>query len=239
MQGQGHPPNKSLLSIGPERLLDRALAAARELLPEADTAVVGDEHVRSQLPNGISHVPAGGSVVDNLQRGFEHHGGDRHSYLVLSSDLPFITSQTLRRFIETAPKMGELALPVVSREDFLARFPGAPNKFERVGGRELTMGSAIYVSGPLLRANIPLMHDFARFRKSPLRLAVLLGFEVLWGFVTKNIRLETLERRAGELTGGRVSAVPGSAAELAYDIDTSSEYEFARHLLSNQQVTDS
>lgn len=233
LDGQGHPPSKALLPLGPERLLDRAIAAARELLRPEQIAVVGDEQVRAHLPSGISHVPAGAGMVDNLQRGFEHHGGADHNYLVLSSDLPFLTPRALQSFMENARHYGELAVPVVTREDFLARFPGAPNRFERVDGRELTMGSVFYFSGPLLRANLPLLRDFTKYRKSPLRLAVLLGFEVLWGFITKSITLDALERRASALTGGTVRAVPGSAAELAYDIDTADDYNFARSLLED------
>jgi GTP:adenosylcobinamide-phosphate guanylyltransferase len=228
MRGEGYPANKALLQLGGRTLLERALAAAQGLPGVGDVGVVGDAAVHHALPSGIAQIPAGGSVIDNMVRGFEHHGGARHDYLVLSSDLAFITPAALAGFADAASAAGELAVPVVTRDDFLARFPGAPNKFERIGGRELTMGSVFFFTGPLLQTNIPLMHDFARHRKSPAKLAMLLGWEVLWGFVTRSITLETLERRAAAITGGRVRAVPSAAAELAFDIDTRAEFEFAQ-----------
>jgi GTP:adenosylcobinamide-phosphate guanylyltransferase len=227
MQGAGHAPNKSLLRVDGGTLLARALAAAETLPRRGEIAVVGDEHVRSALPAGTLHVPSGGSVVDNLHRGFERLGGKAHDYLVLSSDLPFITAVALTRFVEAAQAAAELAAPLITREHFLQRFPGAPNRFERLDGREVTMGSAFYFTGPLLQANVPLMRDFARFRKSPGKLAMLLGWEVLWGFIIRRVRLAALERRASLLTGGTVRAVELDAAELAYDIDTLPEYDYA------------
>jgi hypothetical protein len=227
MQAQGLPPNKALLAVGPDRLLDRSVAAARATSPGEPVVVVGDEHVRRHLPLDAEHVPAGGSVIDNIARGFERHGGAAHDYLVLSSDLPFVTPQALAGFAVQAQNSADLAVPIVTRESFLARFPEAPNKFERVDGRELTMGSAFYCNGRLLQQNIPLMQDFARHRKSPFKLALLLGLPVLWGFITKRIALATLEQRASALTGGRVKAVETAAAELAFDIDTLAEYNFA------------
>jgi hypothetical protein len=234
MELPGRPPNKALLPLGQDSLLDRAVATARAVLNPEHITVVGDEHVGRRLPADISHVPASGSIVDNLVRGFEHHGGHQHNYIVLSSDLPFLTAEALQQFFETARHYGDLAVPIVSREDFLARFPGAPNKFERIGGRYVTMGSAFYFSGAFLRSNVPLMRDFAKYRKSPTKLAMLLGFEVLWGFLTRSITIETLERRASAIGGGTVRAVPTQAAELAYDIDSIQEYEFAQRHVENR-----
>jgi GTP:adenosylcobinamide-phosphate guanylyltransferase len=232
MQGPGQPPNKALLALGGETLLDRAVAAGRALPGSGGVVVVGDASVRTALPPGAEYAAAGGSVIDNLVRGFEHHGGPEHDYVVLSSDLPFVTPAALERFASQAQNTAQMALPVVSRGAFLARFPGAPNKFERIDGRELTMGSAFYCEGRLLQQNIPLMQDFAKHRKAPVKLAILLGWSVLWGFLTRHITLAALERRASALTGGKVQAVETDAAELAYDVDTLAEYEFARRLLT-------
>lgn len=229
MRDAGHPANKTLLAVGGATLLERALAAARGLagIRPADIAVAGDADVRAALPADVAWLETGRSVVDNIERGFSHHGGREHDYLVLSSDLPFVTPGKLAQFMALAPAAGELAVPVVTRERFLARFPGAPNKFELVDRREITLGSAFYLTGPLLHSNIPLMRDFAKYRKTPYKLALLLGFEVLLGFLFRRISLSTLERRASAITGGRARAVELDAAELAYDIDTAAEYEFA------------
>jgi hypothetical protein len=227
MRHGGHSPNKALLEVGGGTLLSRALAAAGALAQCGAIIVVGDEHVQAALPPGIGFVPSGGSVVDNMVRGFEHHGGRGHDYLVVSSDLPFLTATALAQFLEAAQAQAELGVPLITRECFLARFPGAPNFFEHIGGRQVTMGSAFYFSGPLLQANIPLMRDFAKYRKYPHKLAMLLGWEVLWGFILRRVTIPLLEARASAITGGVVKAVEVGAAELAFDIDSRREYEYA------------
>jgi GTP:adenosylcobinamide-phosphate guanylyltransferase len=228
MRGAGQPSAKALLEVGGQTMLARAIAAARELPGTKDIAVVGDEAIRATLGADVAHVPSGGSVIDNLVRAFEHLGGAGHDYIVMSSDLPFITPAALLHFVDAAAEAeAELALPIVTRESFLARFPDAPNWFEHVENRKLTMGSAFYFTGPLLQSNIPLMHDFARFRKQPHKLAMLLGWEVLWGFITRRISLALLERRASAITGGVVKGIELDDAELAFDIDTKREYLYA------------
>jgi GTP:adenosylcobinamide-phosphate guanylyltransferase len=224
--------NKALLRLGGTRLLDRALAAAAEVPRRGEMAVVGDEQVRAVLDPAVRYVPSGGSVVDNLQRGFEALGGRDHDYLVLSSDLPFLTAAAATQFVEAAQNSAELAAPLITRASFLARFPGAPNRFEQLDGRAVTMGSAFYFTGPLLQANIPLMRDFAKYRKAPHKLALLLGWEILWGFLIRRVRLAALERRAAAITGGVVRGIELDAPELAFDIDSQLEFDYARRLLT-------
>lgn len=224
-----HPSGyKALLPFGGRSLLGHAVSAAAESGAAQGIAVVGAAPLQPHTPPDAVYVEAGRDVIENILRGFRHHGADTEAeYLVLSPDLPFVNAETLLAFIAAARKEGELGVPIVTREDFLARFPGAPNHFERIGGRHITMGSALYMSGRMLKSNIPLWRDLYAARKFPHRLAVLLGLPVTLGYLTGRLRLETLEARASQLCGGAVRAVEVRQAELAYDVDTRANYEFA------------
>ncbi len=225
-------PVKALLELGGRSLLACALDAALEAAGEVDSAgavaVVGAEELRGHIPAQTAHIMEGQSVVDNIQRGFNHLGGEQHDYLILSPDLPFIQASALAHFAAAARSAGAaLAAPLVSAETFLARFPGAPNSFNRLDGRLVTMGSALFMQGRLLRANLPLMHDFYANRKWPHRLATLVGWPIAFALLTGRLSLAAVEQRLERLTGGPARGIDSPDAGIAYDIDDKANYEFA------------
>jgi hypothetical protein len=223
---------KALLSVGALTLLDCAVQAVRNSSEAGGIAVIGNDHVLRQLPAEAAHIESGQSVAENIHRGFLHHGGDLSGeFLVLSPDLPFITGAALDEFIRAARPAGEFVFPLVSADSFLADFPGASNKFERVDGRPVTLGSCFYVTGRMLQTNIPLIRDFFNNRRSPTRLAAMIGLPIILGYLSGRVRLAQIEARLSQLTGGPTRAVEVGSAALAFDIDKPADLEYAaRHL---------
>jgi CTP:molybdopterin cytidylyltransferase MocA len=220
-------PVKALLPIGGRTLLARAAEAARGCGMVGRIAAVGGDDVQQATPEGVEYVREGLDVIDNIYHGFVTLGGLENDYVIISPDLPFISAGGLAGFLAAARVKAAMAFPLVSGEDFLARFPGAPNRFERIDGGRVTMGSMIYMTGTMVLSNIPLGRDFFRYRKLPYKLAGLLGFSIIWGYLTRRLRLSQLEARASRLTGGSVRGVFVSDAGLAYDIDNRENYAYA------------
>jgi molybdopterin-guanine dinucleotide biosynthesis protein A len=219
---------KALLSINGKTMLSAALDAVGECSQFNSVVVVGNDDVHAALPAGVSFKNEGDTLVDNIQRGFEHLGGVRHDYLVVSPDMPFVTASALSEFIVKATSECEIGTPVITRECFLAAYPGAPNKFLRLaGGRQVTMGSCFYLTGRALKSNIPLARDLVKMRKHPHRLAILAGLPIFIALVFKRLRLELVEDRASQLTGARCRALEMEDACIAYDIDDLTNYEYA------------
>ncbi|MCC7478413.1 nucleotidyltransferase family protein [bacterium] len=235
LQALSDSPVKALLELGGRSLLTAAMAAAREALELDAVAVVGAPELRERIPADIAHIQEGQSVVDNIQRGFEHLGGEGHEYLILSPDLPFVTAAALSAFVSQARGAGAaFAAPLVSREVFLAQYPGAPNSFNRLDGGLVTMGSALFMEGRLLKSNLPLMHDFYAHRKWPHRLATLIGWPIALALLTGRLRLSAIEQRLERLTGGPARGVSLSDASIAYDIDDKANYDYALEHLRRQ-----
>lgn len=223
---------KALIEVGGRTLLTTAVTAAQECALLDRVVVVGNDEVRQRLGDRAEFVAEGADVVVNIERGFTHLGGEGCDYAVISPDLPLLDSELLRQFLAAARDSCELAAPLVSRGDFLRRFPGARNRFARfAGGLQATMGSCFYFSGPALRANLPLARDCYRYRKYAHRLAVMLGLPIVFAFLFGRLRIEALERRAAQLTGVVVRAIPMSDAGIAYDIDNLENLQYAESLL--------
>jgi GTP:adenosylcobinamide-phosphate guanylyltransferase len=223
---------KALLDVGGESLLSRSARAARGYPAIERVCAVGNSEVaEAAKAAGCEYAPEGETVIDNVFSAFNALGGKEHAYLIISPDLPFITADALAAFIAAAQASpAEIALATATGAAFLARFPGAPNRFERVDSGPLTLGSVFYLTGPALNSNIPLARDFFRWRKWPHRLALLLGLPIAFAFLTGKLRLAQLEARAAQLTGVEVCGFP-APPELAYDVDNLANLRFAEELL--------
>ena len=223
---------KALLRVGERTLLESAVAAVAGSALVDGVAVVGGDEVLRARRSEAAHVEAGKTAVENLYRGFVHHGGELgDEFLALSPDLPFITTAAVEEFVAAARVESEMAFPVVSAADFREAFPGSTNRFEKLDGWEATMGSCIYITGQMLKTNIPLFTDFFDARRRPHKLAAMLGLPIALSYLTGRTRIAQLEARAQQLTGGNVKAVSVRNAALAFDIDKRADYEYAlQHL---------
>ena len=228
-------PVKALLELNGQSLLTTAVAAAQECQAVERIAVVGGSEVEAACPANAEYVHEGEDVVDNIHNAFRHLGGEEHNYLVLSPDLPFITGAAVDRFIGLARGQCEIGAPVVTSEDFLASYPGAPNRFELIDDRRVTMGSCLYITGRVMQKNFPLFRDIYRCRKLPHRIAVMLGFSIIWAFLIGRLSMEALERRASTLTDAVCRGILMDDASIAYDVDNLQNYQYAVQLIREQQ----
>ena len=217
---------KALLQIGGRSLLQRAVDASVDSNLFERIVVSGSSEVADNLPEEAEYVPLGADVVGNILNAYEHLGGAEHDYMVLSPDLPRISGVGIRQFIEGAQIAGELCLPVVSEAEFLAMFPGARNRFEKLDGGRWTMGSCFYITGPVLRQNMPLARDLFNSRKQIHKMAIFFGLPVVFALLTGRATLAGLERRASQLTGANVRTIRMSDAGIAYDIDDLENYRY-------------
>ncbi len=216
---------KTLLEYAVEALLASS-SATRPI------AVVGPEEARAPLaPYGedVRWLQCGETLMDNANIGLSFHGTDR-TLLILSPDLPVVTGEAIDRFVSAIPPEVEIAAPVITRKEFLQRFPGAPNKFLATANGEVTMGSVFFITGRALKINIPLGQDAYRARKYLWRLAYMAGLKITWQMLTRRLRLEDVEARASRLCDAQVRAVFVDAPELAYDIDCPENLDYLERL---------
>lgn len=213
---------KALIPVRGKTLVESAVEAQ---LGCAQTpppiAVVGPPEVKPALARfggDAAWVQCGETLLDNSLRGLKFHGG-AGMLLMLSPDLSEVTAEALTRFLEAVPPEAEIAVPVITKEQFLRRYPGAPNRFLRTSEGEMTMGSVFAVTAEALRKNVPLGNDAYRARKYPWRLGYIAGVRITWQLLTGRLNLDDVERRITQLCDAEARIVRVDAPELAYDID--------------------
>ncbi|MEP0815377.1 MAG: NTP transferase domain-containing protein [bacterium] len=237
---------KALLPVGGRSLLEHAIRAASVFsgLQVSGAAVVGPPKTASAMdairisvspPFEIRFAAEGETVLDNMHAGaaaLADMTGDR--LLIISPDLPFVSGDALLRFAAAVPEGADLAMPLVRREDFLDEFPGAPNKFVRLVEGEVTLGSVLYIKGDVLRKNTALFQDAHNARKNPAKIAGMLGAMFVMKLLAGRLSLSEIERRIGQLTDAKVSAVFPSAAALAYDVDDEANLRYAEERIAKR-----
>ena len=219
-------PVKALASIRGRTMLEAAVEAARGAGASWVGVVGGDEITRSPAARDVDAVITEAATGgENVLRALDAWN-DGEPLLYLTSDMPYITAQALRSFVDRVP-LGTLAMPVTEEDDFIRRFPRPPAHGIRLDGECVTNGGAFWLPAGSRDAVRTLAVRFFDARKSVWQMASLLGFRLLMRFVLRRLSIGDLEAHAHALLGLRAVAVRGCAPELAYDIDTLDEYRYA------------
>jgi hypothetical protein len=143
----------------------------------------------------------------------------------VTAALPFLEAGHVDRFVEAAPPDAGLAYSVALADECEARFPGVRRTSVRLREGRLTGGNLFLVSRDGSGRLLDRLDQAYSARKSPLKLAAMLGGGTLLRFalaaaVPRSLSVDWLEARVSRLLGCRVCAVLGSDPEVATDVDS-------------------
>jgi CTP:molybdopterin cytidylyltransferase MocA len=99
--------------------------------------VIGPREVQQHALSAGANAalnPVGGGA-ENMLAGLEWLTADVQSPLpvaIMACDLPFVDAQALGSLLQNLPSGADVVVPLVKRDDFLIRFPGAPAAFVRL-----------------------------------------------------------------------------------------------------------
>lgn len=197
-----------------------ALAASERV---GEVHLVGPDEVAAALP-GIRHVADRGSFLANLTAGVAACGPAPGS-LVITCDIPFVTAAALSAFIELAEARDvDLAYPIVEVGRCEERFPGMRRTTLRLREGRFTGGNAVVIRPAFLERNAGVIDDAFAARKRPLKLARMVGWDLVPRILLASrlpglLPLSLAEERIGRLVGGRVAGIPLPYPEIGADID--------------------
>lgn len=217
-------PVKALARVGDATMLDRAVGALRGNGVER-IAVVGPAQLREVLPPGVRVVDEAADGAENLRLALRAWDSNAR-LLYLTSDMPFVTPQALRAFVDASPP-DAVSLPLTEWPDFERRFSQAPQFGITLAGEKVVNGGAFLIPPGAAERVEAIAMRFFDARKSPFRMARLTGATLLLQFVFRRLSIARLEEHAQRLLEVPAKAVRHAPAELAYDVDTFEEYRYA------------
>ncbi|NUL82984.1 MAG: NTP transferase domain-containing protein [Armatimonadetes bacterium] len=202
-------------------------------------AVLGCEQIdrvsiAGNVPEGEGYtvIEPGASLLENVRKGLE--GSMAEWVLFVTADIPFVTSEALSRFIADCQESGaDICYAIVPAEACRAKFPNIKRTTAKLREGEFTGGNLFFVRRQSALGQLHRLEELYAYRKSPVRLAMVIGLGVLIRFVLarlispKLISLRHVEERASLAIGVPARAIVSPYAEVGADIDTAEQWRLA------------
>jgi len=205
------------LPVHGHTLFDQAYAAGIEL---GRVICVGG-------PPDRQTVAPGTSFLASLSAGLAQV--ETETFLLLTADMPDVTAEGLRNWLAACPD-ADVCYPIVRMEACEARYPGLRRTALPLREGKFTGGNVALLRTAAFRNALPVLECAYALRKSPLRLAGMVGFGTLFRVALARIAPKTLpvaelENRVGRFLGLTIRAVISDDAALGTDIDSMEQYE--------------
>jgi len=209
------------------------LKALRAVPEVSRIAVVGPQDRLAHLAGEYeaTAVQETGSIPGNILAGYRALKPERH-FLLVTADIPLLSAAALTDFLAQAkPYLYDFYYPIVAREDSERCFPGTVRTYARLLEGTFTGGNVFLLNPAKVEEAMPRLQRFIAWRKSPLRLAGILGPGFILKFLSRRLSISELERRLPGLLGLSGKAIISRYAELGTDIDKLSDLELVREKL--------
>lgn len=227
--------NKAFVNIAGVPLVTRTLRALRSsqqvgrLIVVAPAAADGDaalsladerrddgEKIRTSLSNGLRGLPPDDIV------------------LVSTSDLPVLTTESIDDFIARVRDAdADVAYGCLEKRVHMAKYPTIPHTWAPLRDGTYCGGGFIAIKPRAIGRLEEFLEALGAARKNPLQLASLFGWDVLLRFVFRRLSIASAERRASQLLGASVRAIPSPFAETGVNVDRASDIALAESLLGS------
>lgn len=226
--------NKAFLDLKGQLMLDYVVDCYTSAGIFNGVAVIGPANrLRAHLDKRIYIIEQQGSMIENvLQAARELEG-----WLLLSScDIPLLTPAAVKDFLARC-EGGSMYYPLVSREDNDKEYPGMKRTYVSLREGTFTGGNVILVHSTAVPVAAPAAGSFFNARKSPLRMARIIGTGTLLKLVARRLSVTELEQKMSHIFGITCKAIVSGYPELGIDLDKESDYALiAQRLTANAKT---
>ena len=212
---------KGLVPIAGRPMVEWVVEALRAADTIAEVAVVVPtaEGLGSWVDKVDKIVVSRGEFVDNCIAGIDSFRNDRH-VLVTTGDIPALTPAAVDDFvIQSEARQADISYPLISKEDMLEQFPGSERTFVRISGGSVTGGNMMVIAPALVAQSREIGQRFFDTRKSPLKMARVVGFKFVIKMATGRLDPADVEATLGQLLGGTCAAIYTRHASIGADVD--------------------
>ncbi|HQA59403.1 MAG: nucleotidyltransferase family protein [Tepidanaerobacteraceae bacterium] len=226
-------PNKALIKIHGKEMIRYIIDAFKGLDFIDSIAVVGPKESLEPIKGQVDViVDSAASLADNVLCGVNIFSDDE-MVLIATSDIPMITPEAVRDFVEKSLSMdADFYYPIVSREENEKKYPGIKRTYVKIKDGTFTGGNIVMVRAGKVKECIKNAEAFMTYRKKPWMLARILGLKFILKFLMGTLTIDELQERVEELFGVKARAIISSYPEIATDVDKDSDLELAARALS-------
>ncbi len=226
-----HVSNKGMLILNGKPMISYSISALKDIANINKITLIGDGYSKEVINSVDRNISDHGSLPGNIDAAFENANSDY--VLMMMSDVPLITSETIREVLATIPwESHDLSLPVVTKEETENKFPGTKRTFAKTKEGHVKVGNVFILKKDAYSKIQPIVKETAKRRKSVIKQALQLGFGFLFRMIVfKNISIPELKKRVEKMLGITVNADIVPFPELGVDVDKTSDLVFCRQIL--------
>ncbi len=175
------------------------------------------------------------NIVAGVNKALEINKKNKY-VLIVSSDIPSLKSEMVNWLINTCMETkDDLYYGVCPREVMEARFPDSKRTYTHLKDIDVCGADMNVTHVRMATEHLDMWESLIGTRKSPLRLASLIGFGTLFALFTRRLTLEDAVRRVCERIGVKGRAIVWPYAEPCMDVDKPIQLELLREDLERQQ----
>ena len=221
--------SRAMVKIGGVTMLDRVASAIIDIAEEV--FIVGDVETKYSA----TILKPAKTLMENIDIALKKTKGDY--ILIATSDIPFITKDCVKNFVEKAVKLNAgFVYPICSKAKCGEKYPKLKRTYVKIKDGEFTGGNLMLMKKDFLMSVMPIMQDLYLYRKSPLKLAKMIGFDVIWKLILSKfnpnaLNIEYLENKISALFNDKVKALIAEDPAICEDLDSPDELVLFEELI--------
>ena len=177
-------------------------------------------------------VPPGNTMMDSLRNAFNVMN-PTEPVLVVTSDIPLITSEALMDFLERCQQRpADIYYSFVPREISEKKYPGVHRTYVHLKDGVFTGGNIIVIHPRVVSEHSRRIAQAVALRKKPIQLCRLLGFRFVIKLLFGQLTVSEIEHRVEKILHLRAAGIVSPFPEVGIDVDKPSDLDLARKSLA-------
>jgi len=229
--------NRATIKINDKYIISYVVDAIKKagFTRENIVAIVAEDTMPALFDLNIQLLPSTDSIVKNMMRGSQNFPSSEYDKIVfVTGDLPLLTSQALIDFIDRSLAADvTFTYPIISKEVSENTFANSDRTYVKIKDGEFTGGNLFCVNIDFLHDKGELIENIYSYRKTPLKLAGLLGGQFIFKYIRRQLSISEIEQKAEGLIGSTVKAIITQYPEIGFDVDKPSDLSIVEKYLTD------
>ncbi|MCX8666499.1 nucleotidyltransferase family protein [Acetobacteraceae bacterium B3987] len=227
----GNVSHKALLPIQNIPMIERVLHTL-EQIPEIERIWVSIERpsLLAHLKDRVTLLQAAPSPSESVAQALDVINTP---CLVTTADHALLCPEWVREFITKSRNADvDLTAGIALKSTILQDVPRTKRTYIRLSDMQFSGCNLFWMASPQSKTVVTLWQRLQRYRKKPLRMAMILGLPIILRALTHTLSSKRLEQRIHTLTGARIRLIPLSDGKAAVDVDKPADAILVEQLLS-------
>ena len=225
--------NKALIMLDSRPMIDYIVDALNSSENIDRILVVGPKNeLHPYIGKKVDEIlNPGNSILENMEIGLNFFNS-ADNLLLLSSDIPLITSEAIDEFLEICTKRkAYIGYPIITKENIVKKYPETERTYIKMKEGIFCGGNIVFFKPEVFFEKKKLIKELFDNRKATWKYVKILGLKFILKFLFKTLTLEEIEKRLTGIIGYNSVAAMISYPEIMIDLDKPNDLKLIRKCL--------